>query len=70
LYDFFLSLCSIRFGTILGSISLKKTKIDARLEHEYIQNFKLLQGAFKKINIEKVVAKFSRLILVLNEIIT
>jgi hypothetical protein len=29
-------------------------KIDARLEHEYIQNYKALQNAFKKVNIEKV----------------
>ena len=24
------------------------------LEHEYIQNFKLLQGAFKKMHVDKV----------------
>lgn len=33
---------------------MKKVKIDARLEHESIQNFKALQATFKKVNIEKV----------------
>ncbi|XP_053412237.1 microtubule-associated protein RP/EB family member 1-like [Nycticebus coucang] len=31
-----------------GSIALKKVKFQAKLEHEYIQNFKVLQGGFKK----------------------
>uniref|UniRef100_A0A8C9BHD8 Calponin-homology (CH) domain-containing protein n=1 Tax=Phocoena sinus TaxID=42100 RepID=A0A8C9BHD8_PHOSS len=30
-----------------GSIALKKVKFQAKLEHEYIQNFKILQGGFK-----------------------
>jgi len=38
-----------------GSIVLKKVKIDARLEHEYIQNYKALQNAFKKVTIEKII---------------
>lgn len=38
-----------------GCISLKKVKIDARLEHESIQNFKTLQATFKKVNIEKII---------------
>lgn len=37
-----------------GSIMLKKVKFKTNLEHEYIQNFKLLQAAFKKMNVEKV----------------
>jgi len=38
-----------------GSIQLKKIKFDTKLEHEYINNFKLLQGAFKKMNVDKIV---------------
>ena len=39
---------------ISGSVVLKKVKFKTNLEHEYIQNFKLLQGAFKKMNVDKV----------------
>jgi len=38
-----------------GSIALKKVKFTTLLEHEYIQNFKLLQIAFKKLNVDKIV---------------
>lgn len=38
-----------------GSIQLKKVKFKTNLEHEYIQNFKILQGAFKKVNVDKVI---------------
>lgn len=37
-----------------GCIPLKKVKFGAKLEHEYIHNFKILQGAFKKMGIDKV----------------
>jgi hypothetical protein len=33
---------------------LKKVKFNTKLEHEYIQNFKLLQIAFKKTQTDKV----------------
>ncbi|KFM79906.1 Microtubule-associated protein RP/EB family member 1, partial [Stegodyphus mimosarum] len=36
-----------------GSISIKKVKFKTVLEHEYIQNFKLLQAAFKKVGADK-----------------
>lgn len=36
-----------------GSIVLKKVKFRTNLEHEYIQNFKLFQGAFKKVGCDK-----------------
>ena len=36
-----------------GSIVLKKVKFRTNLEHEYIQNFKLVQGAFKRIGCDK-----------------
>ena len=38
----------------LGSISLKKVKFGTNLEHEFIQNFKILQNSFKKMNVDKV----------------
>ncbi|OBS74522.1 hypothetical protein A6R68_14933, partial [Neotoma lepida] len=34
-----------------GCISLKKVKFQAKLEHEYIHNFKLLQASFKRMNV-------------------
>lgn len=38
-----------------GTVSLKKVKIDAKLEHEYINNYKALQAALKKVKIEKMI---------------
>jgi len=38
-----------------GSIMVKKVKFKTNLEHEYIQNFKLLQGCFKKLNVDKII---------------
>ncbi|XP_037102228.1 microtubule-associated protein RP/EB family member 1-like [Syngnathus acus] len=38
-----------------GSVPVKKVKFGAKLEHEYIHNFKLLQFAFKKMNIDKII---------------
>merc|ERR1719228_2727229 len=38
-----------------GSVVLKKVKFSTMLEHEYIQNFKILQVAFKKLNVDKIV---------------
>lgn len=37
-----------------NSVVLKKVKFGAKLEHEYIHNFKLLQAAFKRMGVEKV----------------
>ncbi|KAJ8372162.1 hypothetical protein AAFF_G00294220 [Aldrovandia affinis] len=39
-----------------GCILLKKVKFQARLEHEYIHNFKVLQAAFKRMNVDKIIA--------------
>merc|ERR1719397_229195 len=36
------------------SVALKRVKFDTKLEHEYIQNFKLMQASFKKLNVDKV----------------
>ena len=33
---------------------LRKVKFQAKLEHEYIHNFKVLQAAFKKMGVDKV----------------
>jgi hypothetical protein len=38
---------------------VKKIKFKTNLEHEYIQNFKLLQGSFKKMTVEKVCTTFT-----------
>ncbi|MCL4122699.1 UNVERIFIED_CONTAM: hypothetical protein GTU68_053629 [Idotea baltica] len=38
-----------------GCIIVKKIKFNTNLEHEYIANFKLLQGSFKKMNVDKIV---------------
>lgn len=37
-----------------GCIHLRKVKFQAKLEHEYIHNFKVLQAAFKKMGVDKV----------------
>lgn len=36
-----------------GTVPLKKVKFRTNLEHEYIQNFKLVQFAFKKVGCDK-----------------
>ncbi|KAL8584577.1 hypothetical protein ACOMHN_002307 [Nucella lapillus] len=38
-----------------GSISLKKVKFNTKLEHEYIQNFKLLQNNFAKLAVDRII---------------
>ncbi|XP_031436530.1 microtubule-associated protein RP/EB family member 3a isoform X2 [Clupea harengus] len=38
-----------------GCILLKKVKFQAKLEHEYIHNFKVLQAAFKRMNVDKII---------------
>lgn len=37
-----------------GSVPMKRIKFKTNLEHEYIQNFKILQAAFKKMSVDKV----------------
>lgn len=37
-----------------GCVLLKKVKFQVKLEHEYIHNFKVLQAAFKRMNVDKV----------------
>ncbi|XP_072297742.1 microtubule-associated protein RP/EB family member 2 isoform X2 [Eucyclogobius newberryi] len=38
-----------------GCIGLKKVKFQAKFEHEYIHNFKVLQQSFKKMNVDKII---------------
>lgn len=38
-----------------GSVVVKRIKFKTNLEHEYIQNFKILQAAFKKMGVDKIV---------------
>ncbi|EFA06785.2 microtubule-associated protein RP/EB family member 1 isoform X2 [Tribolium castaneum] len=38
-----------------GSVQLKRVKFRTNLEHEYIQNFKILQAGFKKMGVDKIV---------------
>ncbi|KAJ7341414.1 hypothetical protein JRQ81_005483 [Phrynocephalus forsythii] len=38
-----------------GCIHLRKVKFQAKLEHEYIHNFKVLQAAFKKMGVDKII---------------
>merc|ERR1719195_1061543 len=38
-----------------GCIQLKKVKFNTKLEHEYINNFKVLQNSFKSVNVDKLV---------------
>ena len=40
-----------------GSLNLRKTKWNSKLEHEHVGNFKVLQASFKLLNIDKVFIK-------------
>lgn len=42
-----------------GCVLLKKVKFQAKLEHEFIHNFKVLQAAFKRMSVDKVRQSFS-----------
>lgn len=55
-FFFFLGGAYCQFMDMLfpGCIMLKKVKFNAKLEHEYINNFKVLQASFKRMNVDKV----------------
>ena len=38
-----------------NSVPMKRVKFRTNLEHEYIQNFKILQAAFKKMSVDKII---------------
>ncbi len=40
---------------VIGCISVKKVRFDANNEYQFIENFKVLQGAFLKKAVEKVI---------------
>lgn len=37
-----------------GCMPMKKVKFQAKLEHEFIHNYKLLQASFKRMGVDKV----------------
>ncbi|KAG7521437.1 hypothetical protein JOB18_048438 [Solea senegalensis] len=47
--------CQFMDMLFLNSMPLKKVKFGAKLEHEYIHNFKLLQVSFKKLGVDKII---------------
>uniref|UniRef100_A0AAV2JD55 Microtubule-associated protein RP/EB family member 1 n=1 Tax=Knipowitschia caucasica TaxID=637954 RepID=A0AAV2JD55_KNICA len=47
--------CQIMDYLFPGCLLLKKVKFQAKLEHEYIQNFKILQKAFQRMSVEKII---------------
>lgn len=49
------SYCQFMDMLFPGCIHLKKVKFNTKLEHEFISNFKVLQAAFKKMNVDKIV---------------
>lgn len=58
-YDFLIfstgaAYCQFMDMLFPGCIPLKKVKFGAKLEHEYIHNFKILQAAFKRMGVDKV----------------
>ncbi|KAB0392630.1 hypothetical protein E2I00_019859 [Balaenoptera physalus] len=49
------SYCQFMDMLFPGSIALKKVKFQAKLEHGYIQNFKILQAGFKRMGVDKII---------------
>ncbi|XP_035014855.1 microtubule-associated protein RP/EB family member 1b isoform X2 [Hippoglossus stenolepis] len=47
--------CQFMDMLFANSVPLKKVKFGAKLEHEYIHNFKLLQVSFKKMGVDKII---------------
>lgn len=45
--------CQLMETLIPGSVVMKKLKINAKLEHEFIHNFRLFQSAFTKLGVNK-----------------
>ena len=44
--------------TITGRVPKKRVKWCSKLEHEYINNYKILQDVFKKLGVEQVRVDF------------
>ncbi|XP_037606953.1 microtubule-associated protein RP/EB family member 3-like isoform X2 [Sebastes umbrosus] len=47
--------CQLMDMLFPGCILMKKVKFNAKLEHEYIHNFKVLQASFKRMNVDKII---------------
>uniref|UniRef100_A0A8D0D185 Microtubule-associated protein, RP/EB family, member 3b n=1 Tax=Sander lucioperca TaxID=283035 RepID=A0A8D0D185_SANLU len=47
--------CQLMDMLFPGCILMKKVKFNAKLEHEYIHNFKGLQASFKRMNVDKII---------------
>lgn len=44
----------VLYVVMLGKVKLNQLKVDAKLEYEKIQNFKVLQAGFTKVGLNKV----------------
>ncbi|KAJ8258481.1 hypothetical protein COCON_G00174930 [Conger conger] len=47
--------CQLMHMLFGDCVSLKKVKFQARLEHEFIHNFKILQASFRKMQVDRVI---------------
>ncbi|KAG9333236.1 hypothetical protein JZ751_012956 [Albula glossodonta] len=47
--------CQLMDMLFADCVPLKKVKFQAKLEHEFIHNFKILQASFKKMRVEKII---------------
>ncbi|XP_039637552.1 microtubule-associated protein RP/EB family member 3-like [Perca fluviatilis] len=47
--------CQLMDMLFPGCILMKKVKFNAKLEHEYIHNFKVLQASFERMNVDKII---------------
>ncbi|CAL8256451.1 unnamed protein product [Gadus morhua 'NCC'] len=47
--------CQFMDVLFAGCLPLKRVKFNAKLEHEYLQNFKILQNSFKKAGVDKII---------------
>jgi RP/EB family microtubule-associated protein len=46
--------CQLMDALYPGQVPLHKVKFDAKLEHEFVANFKVLQSLFDKFGIDRV----------------
>ncbi|KAG0744833.1 hypothetical protein G6F57_005498 [Rhizopus arrhizus] len=46
--------CQI-FDSIFGDVPVQKVKFEAKLEYEFVNNFKILQNTFKKHKVDKII---------------
>jgi len=47
--------CQLMDMLFMNCIQMKKVKFQAKLEHEFIQNWKCLQAGFKKVGVDKTI---------------